>query len=61
MPKPNVLLQDWTGPYGGVPPWDRVDAADFPEAFEIALAERHACISGLAPMALKPQKRRRLS
>jgi peptidyl-dipeptidase Dcp len=48
MAKTNVLLQDWSGPYGGVPPWDRVDAADFAEAFDTALAERHAAVERIA-------------
>ena len=26
------LLQPWTGPYGGVPPWDKVTAAKLREA-----------------------------
>lgn|SRR5690554_3063302 len=30
----NSILQDWTGPYGGVPPWDEIKVSDFPEAFE---------------------------
>jgi len=37
------LLAPWTGPYGGVPPWDQVQAAKFPSAFakgiEVLLAE----------------------
>ena len=30
----NTILQEWTGPYGGVPPWDEIKVSDFPEAFE---------------------------
>ena len=30
----NSILQDWTGPYGGVPPWDEIKVSHFPEAFE---------------------------
>lgn len=33
----SVLLQDWTGPYEGVPPWDKVKAEDFPAAFQAAM------------------------
>ena len=33
-----VLLQPWTGPYDGVPPWDKVKTDDFPAAFEAAMA-----------------------
>ncbi len=31
------LLVDWSGPYGGVPPWDKLNAAAFPKAFELGL------------------------
>ena len=30
----NSILQPWTGPYDGVPPWDEVKVSDFPEAFQ---------------------------
>ncbi|MEW4468006.1 M3 family metallopeptidase [Parasphingorhabdus sp. JC815] len=30
----NSILQEWTGPYGGVPPWDEIKVSDFPQAFE---------------------------
>jgi peptidyl-dipeptidase Dcp len=33
----NPLLMAWTGPYGGVPPWDKIKAEDFPAAFEISV------------------------
>lgn len=32
------LLAAWSGPYGGVPPWDKVKVELFPPAFEVALA-----------------------
>lgn len=41
-PAANPLLADWTGPYGGVPPWDKVKPELFPAAFEASLAERAA-------------------
>ena len=31
-------LAVWTGPYGGVPPWDKLDVSQFPKSFEIGLA-----------------------
>jgi peptidyl-dipeptidase Dcp len=31
-------LQRWDGPYGGVPPWDKLDVAAFPKAFELGIA-----------------------
>ena len=38
----NPLLAEWTGPEGGVPPWDKVRPELFPDAFTRALAEREA-------------------
>ncbi len=35
--KAPLLLQPWTGPYDGVPPWDKVKADDFPAAFTAAM------------------------
>ena len=33
-----ILLQDWEGPFGGVPPWRAVDPRDFESAFDAAMA-----------------------
>lgn len=33
----NTILQQWTGPYDGVPPWDEVKVADFPAAFQTTM------------------------
>ena len=41
-PAANPLLADWSGPYGGVPPWDKVRPELFPQAFEVSMAERVA-------------------
>ena len=35
----NVLLADWKGPYGGVPPWDQVKPELFDEAIQFAVDE----------------------
>lgn len=35
----NPLLQKWTGPYGTVPPFDKVKVSDFAPAMEAAMAE----------------------
>nr|WP_313906798.1 M3 family metallopeptidase [Sphingopyxis sp. P1IMeth2] len=35
----NPLLAPWTGPYEGVPPWDKLDPDLFPDAFEKGMAE----------------------
>ncbi len=32
-----ALLQEWTGTYEGVPPWDKVKVAQFPAAFQAAM------------------------
>jgi peptidyl-dipeptidase Dcp len=36
----NILLAEWTGPYDGVPPWDKVQVSDFSPAFEFAIDEQ---------------------
>jgi len=38
-PPPNPLLAPWTGPYGGVPPFDKVKISDFKPALEAAMKE----------------------
>jgi peptidyl-dipeptidase Dcp len=40
--KTSPLLEQWTGPYGGVPPFDRVKVSDFKPALEAAMAENLA-------------------
>jgi len=37
-----ALLQEWTGPYDGVPPWDQVKVSQFPAAFQAAMAASKA-------------------
>ncbi len=34
----NPMLAPWSGPYGGVPPWDKARASLFPEAFALGLS-----------------------
>ncbi|MCC7008411.1 MAG: M3 family metallopeptidase [Acidobacteria bacterium] len=43
----NPLLAPWAGPYGGVPPWDRMQAEDFPAALGAALVEERAEIDAI--------------
>ena len=31
------ILAEWTGPFGGVPPWDKAKADQFPAAFQTGL------------------------
>ena len=38
-PAAQILLRDWQGPYGGVPPWRSVNPNDFESAFEAAMAQ----------------------
>ena len=44
----NPLLAQWTGQYGGVPPFDQVKVADFKPALEAAMAENLAEIDRIA-------------
>jgi peptidyl-dipeptidase Dcp len=41
------LLAAWTGPYGGVPPWDRLRHDAFPAAFQRGMALRAAEIAAI--------------
>src|SRR5258705_8695147 len=45
---PYLLLAKWEGPYGGVPPFDRVKAADFKPALEAGMAENLADVGRIA-------------
>src|SRR5712675_139372 len=46
--EPNPLLANWQGPYGGVPPFDKVQVALFKPALETAMAENLSEIDNLA-------------
>ncbi len=46
-PAPNPLLAAWTGPYGGVPPWDQVKPELFPSAFETAFTRLRAEVAAI--------------
>src|SRR6201989_2978546 len=35
----NPLLATWSGPFGGVPPFDKIRVSDFTAALEVAIAE----------------------
>jgi peptidyl-dipeptidase Dcp len=48
------LLAAWTGPYGGVPPWDKVKAELFPAAFTKGLALLAAEVDVIANSAEPP-------
>ena len=42
------LLGAWTGPFGGVPPWDQVDPGAFLAAFDVAIEESKREINAIA-------------
>ena len=44
----NPLLAEWTGPYGGVPPFDKVRVEDFKPALEAGMAENLANVDKIA-------------
>lgn len=46
--EPNVLLQPWTGRFGGVPPWNQVRPEEFTAAFDQAIAQATADIQTIA-------------
>ncbi|MBS1958286.1 MAG: M3 family metallopeptidase [Bdellovibrionales bacterium] len=40
MKSTNPLLAPWPGPYGGLPPFDKIKVTDFKPAFEVAMVEK---------------------
>lgn len=48
------LLRPWTGPYGGVPPWNLVRPEEFVSAFETAIANAQSEISAIAENPRSP-------
>jgi peptidyl-dipeptidase Dcp len=44
----NVLLADWAGPYGGVPPFDKVKPELFPEAIQFGIDEQRREVLAVA-------------
>lgn len=53
-PAKNPLLQPWTGPHGGVPPWDRIKAEDFAPAMEQGIAEQRAEVARIVATRAAP-------
>ncbi len=53
-PPPSALTAPWSGPHGGVPPWDQVKAADFPAAFTAAIDDYRREINAIANSSEKP-------
>ena len=44
----SILLKEWIGPYGGVPPWRMVKREEFVDAFGVAMAEHTKEIDAIA-------------
>lgn len=44
----SVLLEKWSGPYGGVPPFDKVKISEFQPALEQAMEQTLAAIDAIA-------------
>jgi len=51
---PNPLLSEWSGPYGGLPPFDQVKVEYFKPALEAAMAENLAEIDKIANDSAPP-------
>lgn len=50
----NPLTANWEGPYGGIPPFDKVRVADFKPALETAMAEKLAQVDKIAADSAAP-------
>lgn len=48
------LLLPWTGPYGGVPPWNQVRPNEFIDAFDVAIARADADVEAIANQTESP-------
>ncbi len=46
--KPNILLSEWEGPHGGVPPWKSIKVDEFNAAFDAAIELSSADIQVIA-------------
>src|SRR5688572_22654672 len=44
----NPLLVEWAGPYGGIPPFDKVKVTDFKPALEVGMAENLSEVEKIA-------------
>jgi peptidyl-dipeptidase Dcp len=51
---PNPLLAPWTGPHGGVPPFDQVKVEHFVPALEAAMAAQLAAVDRITAEAAPP-------
>ncbi|NTV74767.1 MAG: M3 family metallopeptidase [Holophaga sp.] len=53
-PTLKALTAPWTGPFGGVPPWDQVKPADFAAAFDLAMADQRKAIKAIVDNPAAP-------
>jgi peptidyl-dipeptidase Dcp len=53
-PAPNPLLAEWSGDYGGVPPWDQVKPELFPGAFDASIAQLRREVAAITGNADAP-------
>src|SRR5207237_5144577 len=51
---PNPLLAEWEGPYGGVPPFDKVQVALFKPALEEAMTQNLTEVEAIAKDSAAP-------
>jgi peptidyl-dipeptidase Dcp len=54
MDESSPMLNAWDGPYGGVPPWDKVEVTRFEAAFEVALVRATADVQEIANQEARP-------
>ena len=50
----NPLMREWTGPYGGVPPFDEIRVEHFEPALEAGMEERLREVEQIANSSEKP-------
>src|SRR5690606_21729053 len=50
----NPLLEKWSGPYNGVPPFDKIKVEQFVPAFEAAMSEKQKEIDAIANNTQEP-------
>ncbi|HJV69308.1 M3 family metallopeptidase [Ideonella sp.] len=53
-PRTNPLLVAWSGPYGGLPPFDRIRVADFAPALEAGMAAQRREIAAITANRAPP-------
>jgi peptidyl-dipeptidase Dcp len=53
-PTDSPLLEEWGGPYGGVPPFDRVEVAELERALHVAMKQNLAEVERIAAIGEAP-------